>query len=120
MEALDEPTGASSPMRRRDIRPPSAIRAHWCMIMTNIMTNRRTTMGSFNLAQAKANLSELVNRAQSGEETVIMRRGRPVARLVPFAPPKDALRSRAAFRASLIKTHTPSARLIRKLRDEGY
>lgn len=42
------------------------------------------------LFEAKARLSELVNRAEAGQETVITRRGRSVARLVP------ARRSRAA------------------------
>ena len=35
------------------------------------------------LFEAKPRLSELVDRAEAGHETVITRRGRPVARLVP-------------------------------------
>jgi prevent-host-death family protein len=35
------------------------------------------------IAEAKAHLSALVERAESGEEIVISRRGKPVARLVP-------------------------------------
>ena len=77
-------------------------------------------MAAVNLAEAKAHLSELVSRAENGEETIIMRRGEPVAKLVPVAMPKLALRSRAAFRATLPKARTSSAELIRKLRDEGY
>ena len=77
-------------------------------------------MRAVNLAEAKAHLSELVSKAQSGEETVITRRGRPVARLVPVAVPKMALRSLSEFRASLPKTRKSSAVLIRELRDEGY
>jgi prevent-host-death family protein len=77
-------------------------------------------MKAINLAEAKAHLSELVNKAQSGEETVIMRRGQPVARLAPIAATKLALRSLAAFRATLPKARKSSAELIRKLRDEGY
>jgi prevent-host-death family protein len=42
-----------------------------------------------NLAEAKARLSELVDRAEKGEEIEIARRGRPAVRLVPVeAPPK--------------------------------
>jgi prevent-host-death family protein len=33
--------------------------------------------------EAKTNLSQLVERAQSGEEIVIARNGKPVVRLVP-------------------------------------
>ena len=35
------------------------------------------------IAEAKAHLSALVERVDSGEEIVISRRGKPVARLVP-------------------------------------
>ncbi len=77
-------------------------------------------MPGINLAEAKAHLSELVSKAESGEETIIMRRGAAVAKLVPFATPKRALQSRASFRATLRKAKTPSVTLIRQLRDEGY
>lgn len=38
-----------------------------------------------NVYQAKSRLSELIDRAIAGEEVVIARNGRPVARLVPYA-----------------------------------
>lgn len=34
--------------------------------------------------EAKTHLSELLRRAENGEEFVIKRRGRPVARLIPY------------------------------------
>ena len=37
-----------------------------------------------NIHAAKTHLSRLVERAERGEETVIARNGRPVARLVPY------------------------------------
>lgn len=77
-------------------------------------------MRAVNLADAKAHLSELVSKAESGEETVITRRGQPVARLVPIALPKKAFRSLADFRATLPMARTSSAELIRQMRDEGY
>lgn len=77
-------------------------------------------MDAVNLAEAKAHLSELVSRAQGGEETIIMRRGQPVAKLVPVASPRKKLGSLSAFRATLPKARTSSLELIRKLRDEGY
>jgi prevent-host-death family protein len=77
-------------------------------------------MGTINLAEAKAHLSALVSKAENGEETIIMRRGEPVAKLVPVATPKTKLRSLADFRATLPKARKSSAELIRKLRDESY
>ena len=88
--------------------------------LTNIVNKWRKPVGTVNLAEAKARLSELVSKAQSGEETVITRRGQPVARLVPVAAPKVALRSLSEFRAALPKARKSSAALIRALRDEGY
>jgi prevent-host-death family protein len=40
-------------------------------------------MEKVQIFEAKARLSELVDRAEAGRETVITRRGRAVARLVP-------------------------------------
>jgi len=77
-------------------------------------------MRAVNLADAKARLSELVSKAERGVETVITRRGQPVARLVPIALPKKAFRSLADFRATLPMARTSSAELIRQMRDEGY
>lgn len=77
-------------------------------------------MPAMNLAAAKANLSALVSKAEGGEETIIMRRGEAVAKLVPMAGRKKAFRSRAQFRATLLKSKKSSAALIRALRDEGY
>ena len=48
-------------------------------------------MDSYNLADAKAQFSDLVARAQAGEEIEIKRRGEPVAKLVPVAKPKKKI-----------------------------
>jgi prevent-host-death family protein len=42
-----------------------------------------------NIHQAKTHLSRLVERAEAGEEIVIARSGRPVARLVPYTRPEQ-------------------------------
>ncbi len=44
---------------------------------------------------ARARLTELVRRAEAGEEIVLTRHGRPAARLVPAAPPPDERARRA-------------------------
>jgi prevent-host-death family protein len=48
---------------------------------------RRTD--TVNIADAKARLPELVERAANGEEIILARHGKPRARLVPLAPRKD-------------------------------
>lgn len=47
-------------------------------------------METISLAEAKAHLSELLNRVESGEEIIIIRHGRPVARVSPVEKPKQA------------------------------
>lgn len=39
-----------------------------------------------NVHAAKTNLSRLIERAEAGEEIVIGRAGKPVAKLVPYTP----------------------------------
>ncbi len=39
-----------------------------------------------NVHEAKTNLSRLLSRVERGEEIVISRAGRPIARLLPFEP----------------------------------
>ena len=73
---------------------------------------------SVTLADAKARLSELVSRAEAGEEIVVTRHGQPVARIVALRLPKQALPAMAALRATQPRPRTPSAKLIRQLRDE--
>lgn len=41
-------------------------------------------MDQVNMYEAKTHLSRLLDRAEAGEEIVIARAGRPVARLVPY------------------------------------
>lgn len=45
-------------------------------------------MVEVNIHAAKTNLSRLLSRVAAGEEVVIARAGKPIARLVPFREPK--------------------------------
>lgn len=45
---------------------------------------------TYNLYDAKTRLSELVDRASAGEEIVIAKNGRPLARLVPIPAEKPS------------------------------
>lgn len=42
-----------------------------------------------NVSEAKAKLSELLDSAVDGQEVVIARSGRAIARIVPIEPPKN-------------------------------
>jgi prevent-host-death family protein len=59
-------------------------------------------MSSVNIAEAKAKLSELIDRAVSGEEIVIARAGKPMARLVPVREIQP--RKRGAWRGWKVST----------------
>jgi prevent-host-death family protein len=43
---------------------------------------------TFNVHEAKTHLSRLLRRVAAGEDVVIAKAGRPIARLVPVAPSK--------------------------------
>ncbi len=45
-------------------------------------------MISSNIHEAKSNLSRLIELALAGEEVIISKAGKPIARLVPYAPTK--------------------------------
>ena len=52
------------------------------------------------VTEAKARLTELVRRAEAGEEIVLTRHGKPAARIVPAAPQPNE-RARRALIASV-------------------
>lgn len=56
------------------------------------MASRRATRAVVNVAEAKAHLPELIERAAGGEEIILARAGKPRARLTPLAPVAGALR----------------------------
>ena len=76
-------------------------------------------MVTVNLARAKAQLSELLDKVEGGENVVITRHGRPVARMSPVSQPKQSLRPLSAFRSKHTRWRAPSATLLREARDEG-
>ncbi|MFY9823559.1 MAG: type II toxin-antitoxin system Phd/YefM family antitoxin [Thermoanaerobaculia bacterium] len=43
----------------------------------------------YNLYEAKTSLSQLVDRAASGEEIILSKAGKPLAKLVPFRQPPE-------------------------------
>jgi prevent-host-death family protein len=76
-------------------------------------------MKTVNLAEAKAHLSELVDSAEAGETVQILRRGKPVARLVPPERPRKPI-DLAALRRLTEKMpfqEQSAGEFIRELRD---
>jgi prevent-host-death family protein len=77
-------------------------------------------MDVISLAEAKAHLSELVDRVEAGESIDITRRGKPVARLSAVARPRKPVD--IVLLQSLTATMPPQAEsaadLIRAMRDD--
>ncbi len=57
-------------------------------------------MSQVNIHQAKTQLSRLVERAAGGEEIIIAKSGKPIARLVPYAA-KGTVRKPGAMRGKI-------------------
>ena len=76
-------------------------------------------MEAINLAEAKAHLSELVDRVEAGDSIDITRRGKPVARLTAVAGPRKPID--AGLLQSLTAAMPPqspnAAELVRSMRD---
>lgn len=62
---------------------------------------------SMSIAEAKSHFSSVIDRASAGEEVVITRHGKPVAKIVPVRTEGDRAQVREAFER------------MRKLRDEA-
>jgi prevent-host-death family protein len=77
-------------------------------------------MDAVNLAEAKAHLSELVDRVEAGDSIAITRRGKPVARLTALANPRK--RIDASLLRALTETMPPAPQpavdLVRTMRDD--
>jgi prevent-host-death family protein len=77
-------------------------------------------MRSVNLADAKARLSELVERAAAGDTVRITRRGKPVAQITAIKPRRKSI-DLAALRAmtdSMPRQRESARDFVRRLRDE--
>ena len=77
-------------------------------------------MDAVSLADAKARLSELVDRVEAGDSIDITRRGKPVARLTAVSRPRKPID--AALLQSLTAAMPPqpqsAADLVRSMRDD--
>lgn len=78
-------------------------------------------MPSISLAEAKAHLSDLVDRVEAGESIEITRRGKPVARLTAAAAPRKPVDVAAlrAVSAKMPRSKQDASDLVRWMRDGG-
>ena len=76
-------------------------------------------MDAINLADAKAHLSELVDRVQAGDTIAITRRGKAVACLVAANGPRKRIDKAMleAFTATLPPQPVAASELVRSMRD---
>lgn len=72
--------------------------------------------------EARQRLSELLDRVVRGEEVVVLRRGKPVVRLVPARPAKPArLPDLREFRASIrVRGATLTEHLLKEREEARY
>jgi prevent-host-death family protein len=69
------------------------------------------------IKQARQELPGLIDRAEAGEEVIITRQGKPVAKLIAAPKALKPLPSLNDFREGMGKAGTPAARLLRKERN---
>lgn len=75
-------------------------------------------MTTTNVREARKQLSTLLDQVERGEDVVISRRGKPVARLVAAQPADDVqFHSRAALRQAIPPAGQSAAEIVRALRD---
>ncbi len=79
------------------------------------MTN---TMRQVTVAEAKAQLSSLLDAVEQGQPVVITRRGKAIAELVPRQAVRDLLPQLQALRDSLPHQATGGVETMRALRDD--
>lgn len=78
-------------------------------------------MGNVSIADAKAHLSELVERVARGESVQITRRGKPVAQIIAAKSPRkpiDVAAIRAMVEAMPVQKES-AGKFVRRIRDEA-
>ena len=70
------------------------------------------------MKEARSRFSDLISQVEKGEEVVITRRGKAVARLVPYAAAERRLPSLKEFRASIRIAGDPLSKTVVQNRNE--
>jgi prevent-host-death family protein len=78
-------------------------------------------MSRISVKEARDHLRELIDRVLAGEEVILLRRGREVARILPPKGRRKKLPSLKRFRSSIrVRGKSMSAEVIKQRREERY
>lgn len=90
-----------------------------CDALYDHLDSQERDVAAISLADAKAHLSELVDRVEAGESVDITRRGKPVARLTAVARPRNPVDATLleALTSSMPPATEDAADLVRSMRD---
>ena len=75
-------------------------------------------MRSVNVTETREQLAKLLDAVEAGEEVVILRRDRPVARLVPIEGSMVPFLDRSDLRGEIPPMAEPVGQFVRELRNE--
>lgn len=75
-------------------------------------------MQTINVRDTRDRLASLLDAVAAGEEIIILRRGRPAAKLVAATPAEVRFPDRRTLRAELPPMQDTAAESVRALRDE--
>lgn len=103
-----------SGLRRRLRTQPSASEVGLELVIAMVSRMRQVTV-----AEAKAQLSSLLDAVEGREPVVITRRGKPIAEMVPRRPVRDLLPQLQALREALPPQSSSGVDTMRALRDES-
>lgn len=92
------------------------------MTIQMVISKKENAMGAFSIAEAKAQLSAIIEMVENGEPVTITKRGRPVVKLLPVnAPPPKPKLDLAAIRKvreSMPPSKENAVDMVRRMRDE--
>ena len=79
---------------------------------------RRFLVRVANVSETRENLADLLTAVEAGEEVIIMRRDRPVAKLVAVDKAMSPFLDRGQLRSEVPPMRTTAAESVRDQRDE--
>lgn len=74
-------------------------------------------MQTTNIRETREQLSSLLDAVAAGEEVIILRHGKPAAKLTAALPERVHFPDRQALRAAIPASSESAAQMIRSLRD---
>jgi prevent-host-death family protein len=89
-------------------------------LQSDQIIGQEATVRTVNLADAKARLSELVERAEAGDTVCILRRGKPAAQLAPVRSPRKriSLEALRALTRGMPREKESARKFVRRMRDD--